>query len=378
RRVGRRPLAARARSRAWCRLRRLRQLGGQRRVSRRPTPGRPQPAARAAATDAAGRRPAGAGRVLHRHLSAPRRRHDDRHGQGRARGHDQTDRVGARDLDQRQRDRGALPADRARDARSQERRRRRGCPAGLCRRRGGRSPVVPVRRGAPVPAGGRGIRVNTFDAYGYTARLHELAAAYDVPGAVVGVFAGEQTATTATGVLNRLTGVDASTDSLFQIGSITKVWTAALILTLVDEGRLSLTDPVIRHVPELTLVDERSTRELTVGHLLNHTSGLPGDWFPDTGRGDDCLARLVTLLADQPLTHPVGGLTSYSNAAFSLAGHVVERMLDVTWDDALRDRIIKPLGLEHCVTLPEDALLHRTAVGHLDRGSAQQPAPMWQ
>ena len=220
--------------------------------------------------------------------------------------------------------------------------------------------------------------MNTFDADGYTARLHELAAAYDVPGAVVGVFAEEQTATTATGVLNRLTGVDASTDSLFQIGSITKVWTAALILTLVDDDRLSLTDPVIRHVPELTLVDERSTRELTVGHLLNHTSGLPGDWFPDTGRGDDCLARLVTLLADQPLTHPVGGLTSYSNAAFSVAGHVVERMLDVTWDAALRDRIIKPLGLEHCVTLPEDALLHRTAVGHLDRGSAQQPAPMWQ
>ncbi|MCA1713372.1 MAG: beta-lactamase family protein, partial [Actinobacteria bacterium] len=84
------------------------------------------------------------------------------------------------------------------------------------------------------------------------------------------------------------------------------------------------------------------------------------------------------LLADAPLTHPIGRLASYSNAAFSLAGHVVEQVLGTTWDLALRERVLAPLGLEHTVTLAEDALLHRAAVGHLGVGPEQRVAPVWQ
>ena len=216
-----------------------------------------------------------------------------------------------------------------------------------------------------------------FDAAAYADRLAELASRYDVPGASLSVFAGDQHSAAAVGVLNRRTGVTTDTSSLFQIGSITKPWTAALLLTLVEEGRLSLDDLVRDHVPALQMADGAADA-VTVRQLLNHTSGLPGDWFPDTGRGDDCLAKLVVLLADAPLTHPVGALASYSNAAFSLAGHVAEHVLATTWDEALRERVIAPLGLEHTVTLAEEALLHRAAVGHLGRGAEQRVAPVWQ
>lgn len=207
--------------------------------------------------------------------------------------------------------------------------------------------------------------------------LHELAERFEVPGATLGVYSAGRYDETAAGVLNRRTGVATTPDSLFQIGSVTKVWTAALVLGLVEDGRIALGDLVVTHVPEVRQLGEVAD-QLTVRHLLNHTSGLPGDWFPDTGRGDDCLARLVPLMAEVPPTHPVGALTSYSNSAFSLAGLLVERVLGATWDVALRSRVVEPLGLEHTVTLAEDALLHRAAVGHLGAGADQKPAPIWQ
>jgi CubicO group peptidase (beta-lactamase class C family) len=198
--------------------------------------------------------------------------------------------------------------------------------------------------------------------------LQDVAAAFDVPGAALGVFDGQSYTETACGLAHRGTGVEATTDTLWQIGSITKPYTAALTVGVVDD----LGTPLRALVPESEL-DEA----ITVRHLLNHTSGLPADWFPDTGRGDDCLDRLLPLLTGLPLTHPVGAMVSYSNAAFSLAGLVVERLTGDTWDEALRTRLLEPLGLEHSVTLAEQAILHRVAVGHLGTGGEQRPAPIW-
>jgi CubicO group peptidase (beta-lactamase class C family) len=180
--------------------------------------------------------------------------------------------------------------------------------------------------------------------------LGSVAEQFDVPGAVLAVQATGQVFEIAAGVLDRATGAPVTTDAVFEIGSITKVWTAALVMSLVESGRLSLDDLVLRHLPELRLQDDAAARALTVRHLLNHTSGLPGDWFPDTGDDDDCLGRLVGLLASVPLTHPVGALTSYSNAALSVAGRVVERVLGRTWDQAMRERVIAPLKLRRSFT----------------------------
>lgn len=208
-------------------------------------------------------------------------------------------------------------------------------------------------------------------------RLNELAETYGVPGASLAVLQGDEIAEVAVGVSNTATGVDVTTDTLFQIGSVTKVWTATLVQILADEGLLSLNSTVRSYIPELKLVDEDVAARLTVTHLLNHTSGLPGDFFPDTGRGDDCLERYLAVIAAAEMTHPLGELFSYSNAAFVLAGLVIERVTGMTWDRALCTRLIERLGLTKTVTLPEEALLHRAAVGHVGLGEEKRVAPLW-
>ncbi|MFD8339420.1 serine hydrolase domain-containing protein [Streptomyces solisilvae] len=195
-------------------------------------------------------------------------------------------------------------------------------------------------------------------------RLTELADRHRVPGAVLGIARGAHSAVAAYGVLNKATGVTTTRDSLFQIGSITKVWTATLAMQLVDESALDLDAPVADVLPELCLADPRVARQVTMRHLLTHTSGIDGDVFTDTGRGDDCLERFVGQLDEVAQNHPPGETFSYCNSGFVLAGRVIEKLTGTSWDRALHERLCAPLGLEHTVTLPEEALRFRTAMGH--------------
>ncbi|HEV8462154.1 MAG TPA: serine hydrolase domain-containing protein, partial [Gaiellaceae bacterium] len=93
--------------------------------------------------------------------------------------------------------------------------------------------------------------------------------------------------------------------------------------------------------------------------------GIDGDVFTDTGRGDDCLEKYVAELATAGQNHPLGATWSYCNSGFSLTGRVIEKLTDGTWDAAIQSRLVQPLGLAHTGTLPEEALLHRAAVGHI-------------
>ena len=83
------------------------------------------------------------------------------------------------------------------------------------------------------------------------------------------------------------------TDSVFQLGSIAKVYTATLVMQLVDSGELDLDAPVVDVLPEFATADAEATKTITTRQLLTHTSGLTCDFNHDTGRGDDCLARYV-------------------------------------------------------------------------------------
>ncbi|GAA1574075.1 serine hydrolase [Kribbella sancticallisti] len=237
-----------------------------------------------------------------------------------------------------------------------------------------------VEQYAGDAAGPRRARI---DAAHWQRRLTTLAAKHRVPGATLGILrlrsgADDELVEAATGVLNKETGVATTTDSLFQIGSMSKVWTATLALQLVDEGLLDLDAPISQVLPELQLKDPDVAKQVTMRQLLTHTSGIDGDVFTDTGRGDDCLEKYVDLLAEVGQNHPLGATWSYCNSGFSLAGRVIEKLTGKTWDQALRERMIGPLGLEHTVTLPEEALLHRAAVGHIAEGEDEPArAPVW-
>ena len=209
----------------------------------------------------------------------------------------------------------------------------------------------------------------------WQARLTELAAAARIPGASLGIWAGGREVLAACGVLNAATGVSVTPGALFQIGSITKVWTASMIMQLITEGRLSLDSAVAQIMPGLRLTTSDVGAEVSIRHLLTHTSGIDGDIFTDTGRGAGCLERYVAGLARATLTHPVGRAYSYCNSGFVLLGRIIEVLDGRVWDASLRERLIRPLKLAQTVTLPEEAILHRAAVGH--QADSGAPVSVW-
>ncbi|OXM52705.1 serine hydrolase [Amycolatopsis thailandensis] len=232
-----------------------------------------------------------------------------------------------------------------------------------------------------VPVGG--VSRVPIEAEHWRRRLAELARKHRVPGAALGITrVGEDVEGTEVhasyGVLNTATGVEVTEDSVFQIGSISKVWTSTVVMQLVDEGLLDLDAPISDVVPELRLADPDVAKQVTMRHLLTHTSGIDGDVFTDTGRGDDTLERYVEILDQAAQNHPLGETFSYCNSGFVLMGRVIEKLTGQTWDAAMREKLFAPLGLTHTVTLPEEALMFRAAVGHVpDADKEPRPAPIW-
>ncbi|NUR91234.1 MAG: beta-lactamase family protein [Nonomuraea sp.] len=203
------------------------------------------------------------------------------------------------------------------------------------------------------------------------ARLDEVAARHDVPGAAIAVWHGGELHEAATGVVNRNTGVETTTDSVFQVGSTTKVWTAALVMQLVQEGLVELDKLVTDYLPEFPV-----RGSITVRHLLTHTGGFDGDLFEDTGRGDDSLDKYVAYLKDAGFVHEPGALFSYCNAGFVVLGALVARLRGTTWEQAMRERLIEPLGITQAAFFGDEAVLFRASAGHI--GPDNEVCPQWQ
>ena len=130
---------------------------------------------------------------------------------------------------------------------------------------------------------------------------------HNIPAISLAIWSKEEFSEGAAGLLNLNTGVKANTDSIFQIGSITKVFTTSLIMKLVEEGRIDLDKPVKHYLRDFQLADPRAASSITVKQLLNHSSGMAGDYFPDDVNEDGPhIARLVDRCSQLPLMHPVG------------------------------------------------------------------------
>lgn len=195
-------------------------------------------------------------------------------------------------------------------------------------------------------------------------------ARWTVPGLAIAVLDGDAVDARGFGVASLETEQPVRPDTLFQIGSISKVFTATLAMRLVEEGALDLDRPVSSYLPDLRLADERALREITLGHLLSHTSGLEGDRFDDYGRGDDALAKAIAEFHTlRQLTVP-GALWTYCNSGFYLAGAVVERVTGTTFEAAMRERLFEPLGLERTFLFADEAIAYPLAVGHTQEPEA--------
>ena len=185
-----------------------------------------------------------------------------------------------------------------------------------------------------------------------------------VVGASAAIYHRGEITTAAAGLTNTTTGIELTQDTVMHIGSITKTLNTTLVMQLVDEGKVDLDAPVIEYVPDFKVADPSATKAITVGMLLNHTTGIDGEIIPDHGPDQENIRQAITRAADMGQLFDPGTDCSYCNTAMVVAGHVAERVLDESWYILIEDRIFKKLGLGHSIVQPEDALLHRASVGH--------------
>jgi CubicO group peptidase (beta-lactamase class C family) len=216
---------------------------------------------------------------------------------------------------------------------------------------------------------------NKFKEYGDF--IQEAMQRFQVPGVAVGIVCDGQEYTAGFGVTNVNHPLPVDADTLFQIGSTSKTFTGTIIMRLVEMGKLKLDLPITNYLPDFRMKAADVTAHVTTRHLLTHTGGWLGDYFDDTGNGDDALTEYVRRMADLPQLTPLGTVWSYNNAGFSLAGRVIEAVTGQTYEAALKEFVFEPLNLSLSFIFLNDVMVHRFAVGHNVIDGKPQVAQPW-
>lgn len=149
------------------------------------------------------------------------------------------------------------------------------------------------------------------------------------------------------GMANLELGVPMSPENVFEIGSITKQFTAAAILLLQERGRLRVEDPITKYLPDFPA----QARTVTIENLLTHTSGIPSytglpEWYPHI-REDLKPADVAALFKDKPLEFTPGERWAYDNSGFFLLGMIVEKVSGKTYEQLVEEEIFRKLGMTH-------------------------------
>ena len=191
-------------------------------------------------------------------------------------------------------------------------------------------------------------------------------------GIVVGVIDADGRRVVADGALDDKKPLNG--DTLFEIGSISKVFTSLLLADAVQRGEVALTDPVAKFLPADVKVSERGGKKITLQDLATHTSGLPrlpGNLLPADAANpyaDYTAKQLYEFLATYKLPRDIGSQYEYSNLGGGFLGHALARRAGTSYETLLRNRITAPLGLKSTTITLSDALKQRLAVGHDESG----------
>src|SRR4051812_33226155 len=201
-----------------------------------------------------------------------------------------------------------------------------------------------------------------------TVALAEAAAAHHVPGATAGILVGEDCFTASYGIRSADDPAPVRADALFQVGSISKTFTGAAVMLLVQDGKVELDDPVARHLPRLGPATGLDFDTITVEQILSHQAGFDGDHLFVQREGDD----LSVLASARRLFEPGTGY-SYSNAGFSVAGAVIEAASGQPFETFVRDRLLLPLGMLSASFSADAAITHPVTTPHWVFGDRAHP-----
>ena len=199
-----------------------------------------------------------------------------------------------------------------------------------------------------------------------------------MPGIALGILYEGQIYTAGFGMTNVDNPLPVTDKTLYQIGSITKTFTGMAIMRLVEMGKIDLDATVRTYIPDFKVADEEASAKATVRHLLTHTSGWIGDFFHGTGRNNDALAQYVNDMADLEQLLPIDTTWSYNNAGFSVAGYIIEKVTGKSYEEALKELVLEPLGMKHSFFEPGDVIADRFAVGHETGAEGVKVASPWE
>lgn len=213
------------------------------------------------------------------------------------------------------------------------------------------------------------------------ATAEEALSAFNIPGlAVVAVKDGEVILAEGFGVRDIGNGEPVNADTLFGVASHTKAFTAAALATLVEQKKLRWDDKVIQYIPEFRLSDPAITADLTIRDLLSHRSGLglgAGDLmiWPNT---DKTTADILAGLAHVPFASGLRERFAYNNLMFVTAGEVIARASGMPYTDYVREKLLKPLGMNDTVighsNIPAD--VDNVAVGTIEMNGKLHRFPL--
>src|ERR1035437_7916502 len=195
-------------------------------------------------------------------------------------------------------------------------------------------------------------------------------------GMVVGLVDEHGSSIVSYGKMDDGASPEVNGNTLFEIGSITKTFTALLLQDMIERGEMKLDDPVVKYLPKPAKVATRNGKEITLLHLATHTSGLPRNPENlDPKRADNPLAeytaeKLNVFLSGCKLTRQPGAKFEYSNLGSGLLGHVIALKAGTDYESLVADRICRPLKMESTRITLTPELKARIATGHNQFGYA--------
>lgn len=201
------------------------------------------------------------------------------------------------------------------------------------------------------------------------ALVTEKMAEYGVPGVAFGIVKNGQVIERGFGVTNLDNPQAVTPETVFALASISKTVTATAMMRLVEQGKVDLSAPVRKYLPEFRVQDEAASRDVAIWHLLTHTPGWEGQLTAED-RGSQTLAAFIESMKDLPKLADPGEVWSYNNAGFNVAGRVIEVVSGQTIHNAFRSLVFQPLGLTRAFTRIEDLVTYPFSVAH--RGAPGQ------
>lgn len=239
------------------------------------------------------------------------------------------------------------------------------------------TPVWVASARPEVPAQPGPGRVDAAVAARVDAAVAQVMQRFNVPGAAIAVVQdGQRVYANAYGLRDVERALPVRTDTPFEIGSITKQFTAAAIIQLAEAGKLGLDDRLQRFLPQAP-----HASEVTLRQLLTHTSGLHDYFDGPEHEVDAAVARpiafdaLIARIADKPLDFPPGARWAYSNTGYALLGRVVEVASGERYPDYLRRHMLEPLQMTHTFSLADTVQSGDGAVGYRHEGGTLRRAP---